>query len=623
MGPFAELSEKQDRIDVHFPYNPGHVSGVKAIPGARFIPKDKGGPYWKIPLDLVSARRMREVFKGDLTLGQGLTAWGRDAVVRERNLRTLVTLDSLEPDELELNAKIPELAKWFRPYQRADTKFLATTNTINANEQGLGKTSEIVAAIYEAGLENGPHLVVAPKTSLDVVWRYEFERWTDIPVVTYSGDATKSERERMLADVMRWYGDGTPFVFVCTPYAVRSGLIQQFIPAWNTFTIDEFHKHGLTNISGDPNKGTQFGQACMKIEAERKWLVSGTPIGGKPIKLWGALRFLHPESFTSKWRWAENWLVVTTNPFGHKEIGGLKPERVEEFYSEHARYMVRRLKSEVLKQLPPKMYIDVPCPMTKKQAKQYKEFAEAAEIRIDEERLTAKGVLAEYARLKMFAFSYCDVERLTNVKKCPECKGTGLLGEETCDICLGTGKTDHLKLKPTADGGKLEPLVDRLAEVGIDPADPTGDSVAVIGSQHKEVIDFLTTYLNSIGIKTEKITGDTKQKDRARIMQAFQGATADSPRVIAITTTAGGVAITLDRADTMHIMDETWTPDDQVQLEDRIHRASRMHQVTIYNYRTPDTVETEIGEVTTEKGAVNEAMLDTYRQNYKAKKGAK
>jgi hypothetical protein len=61
-----------------------------------------------------------------------------------------------------------------------------------------------------------------------------------------------------------------------------------------------------------------------------------------------------------------------------------------------------------------------------------------------------------------------------------------------------------------------------------------------------------------------------------------------------MTTTAGGVAITLDRADTVHILDETWVPDDQEQFEDRAHRASRMHQVTVYYYRSKDTVEEDI-----------------------------
>jgi SNF2 family DNA or RNA helicase len=87
-----------------------------------------------------------------------------------------------------------------------------------------------------------------------------------------------------------------------------------------------------------------------------------------------------------------------------------------------------------------------------------------------------------------------------------------------------------------------------------------------------------------------------------------------------MTTKAGGVSITLDRADTVHLLDETWVPDDQEQAEDRIHRASRMHQVTCYYYRTKSTIEEEIADLTAEKADVNEAILDRRRNGYKASK---
>ena len=64
-----------------------------------------------------------------------------------------------------------------------------------------------------------------------------------------------------------------------------------------------------------------------------------------------------------------------------------------------------------------------------------------------------------------------------------------------------------------------------------------------------------------------------------------------SGRVIVMTTTAGGVAITLDMVENVHILDETWVPDDQEQLADRAVNTSRMHQVGVYVYRSKDTVE--------------------------------
>lgn len=608
---FCELNDKQDRIQLTFPYDAQTVSKVKSVPGARFVPKDKGGPHWLVPLDLVTARNLRALFPS-MTLGRGVQAWGKDQTRLERNLASLVTLDEIPVEDLAIASKLPELAAWLRPYQRADIKFLATVNTLNGNQPGLGKTAEMIGAIYEADLEQGHHLIVAPKTSLDNVWRMEFERWTDIPVVTYHGDLNKKEREIALDTLRTAQQDNSPIVFACTAETVRREIPQAIMPDWTTYIIDEFHLLGLTNISGDPNKGTQFGRASMKIVADRKWCMSGTPMGGKPIKMWGVFRFLHPESYTSKWRWAEQWLHVTHNGFG-REIGGLRDDKKDEFYAAHARHMVRRLKSEVLPQLPAKQYVDVWCEMVPSQKKQYEEFAKNAEVRIEEERLNAQGILAEYARLKVFAFSYCNVERQEAVKECKKCEGTGAIAEMTCPFCGGLGRLDHLKLKPTEKSGKLEALTERLQELGI-PDD--SDAVAVVFSQHKEVVDFVTDYLNGKGFPAEKITGDTKQQERTRIQQAFQAG--EGARVVVMTTKAGGVSITLDMADTVHLLDETWVPDDQEQAEDRIHRASRMHQVTCYYYRTRKTIEEEIADLVGQKEEVNNNILDVRRNGYKA-----
>jgi SNF2 family DNA or RNA helicase len=165
--------------------------------------------------------------------------------------------------------------------------------------------------------------------------------------------------------------------------------------------------------------------------------------------------------------------------------------------------------------------------------------------------------------------------------------------------------------------------VDRLAEVGIDPKEPEGDACAVVASQFARIADMVHAYLNSIGIKAERITGAVTGQERARIQREFQEGGPDAPRVVVMTTTAGGVSITLDRADTVHILDETWVPDDQEQLEDRIHRASRMHRVTCYYYRSKNSIEQYIQEVNIDKRSVNKAILDIRRQGFRADMRAK
>lgn len=574
MKAFAELSEDGRAIEVHFPYDPNAIYAIKAVPGRKFVPKQDGGPKWRVPLDLTSARRLREEFGDNLTLGEALKAWGRDRVANERNLRSLSIADDWPLKDLEITSKLPELAQWFRPYQRADVKYLASTNALNCNEQGLGKTTEIIAAVFEAGLEDGPHLVVAPKTSLETVWLMELRRWTDHKVFVYSGDVPKTAREKIYEDVAECMEKGEPFWFVTTADTIRRGNDPDV--EWNSFTIDEFHKTGL---SEPKNK---FPQNANRIKCKRRFAVSGTPMGGKPIKLWGGLHFLDPVEFSSKWRWAEQWLVIRDNGFG-KEILGIQPGREDLFFQVHAQWLLRRLKSEVLPQLPPKQYVDVWCTMTPKQKRQYEDFARDAEIKINDEHLSATSILAEFTRLKQFANSMCTLE--------------------------------EGRVLPTTESGKLPYLLERLQEVGIDPDDPSGDAQAVIASQFKGMANMTADWLESLGIPCARITGDTKGKDRLSIVESFQNG--DGPRVVVMTTTAGGVSITLDKADTVHILDETWNPDDQEQLADRIHRASRIHQVTVYTYRSTGTLEESIFEMVIGKGLTNKQVLDLSRNLYK------
>jgi SNF2 family DNA or RNA helicase len=622
---FAELNSAGDKIEVHFRYDPDLVRTVKEIPGARYVGPSEGGPFWLVPLDLTIGRRLNEEFGDRLVLGKGLRTWGKEAVKREKNLQVLSSIDSVPLNELEISKKLPELAKWLRPYQRADVKFLSVTSALNMNQQRLGKTPETIGAIFEAGLENGPHLVVAPRTSLETVWRFEIERWTaklEKPheVITYHGGLTALERETAIDEFWACVDDDYPVWFVCTAATVRDGK-EPAVEEWASFTIDEYHKTGLPNAAAQRNKGgSKFGDAVKDIHAKRRYALSGTPIGGRPIKLWGALNFLYPKQFTSKWNWAKTWLEVSNNGFG-TEVGSIKYGREDDFYATLAPYAVRRLRSEVMPQLPQAQWIDVECEMTPKQAKQYKDMATAAEIRIEEKSLNALGILAEYTRLKQFADAYCaDIrESLVN---CDLCEGQGEYASgQKCSKCEGTGKMVKQHVVPSEESGKLEYLMDRLAENGIDPKDPEGTSVAVVASQFKEIVDMVHNYLNKKGIKAVKITGDTKDEERTANQMLFRTdgeRVKGSARVICMTTTAGGVAITLDLADNVHILDETWVPDDQEQLADRVFNASRMKQVGVYVYRSKGTIEQYIQKVNVEKGKVNTEILDLRRKGFRA-----
>jgi Zierdtviridae DNA helicase len=554
-------------------------------------------PHWTVPLDIRVGRQLRELFGRNLVLGDVLAAWAKNERARERNLGALAMADDHPLDDLRLAGIHPEFARWLRPYQRADVKFMAQANLVNGLQMSLGKTAETVAATMEGELTNGAHLVIAPKTSLETVWQEEINKWLpDHKVFIWSGEVRPKDRPELKAAMQKAAGNGHPWWLVTTPDALRRGLPVE-VDEWATFAIDEYHKHGLTNASGDPSKGTAFARAARQQPAKRKWALSGTPLGGKPIKLWGALHWLYPEKFTSKWRWAAQWLEITADERGYKQIGGIKPGFEEDFYCEHAPYLLRRLKVEVLPDLPKQMHQDVWVRMGPAQAAQYRKFEAEAEIRIEDEKLTAVGILAEYNRLKSFANAKCKVEQRPGVTK--------------------DGKPKPPRLYPDDVSCKLEPLLENLAEQGITAdEDRMPGELALVGSQSEEFVSWLTEQLRAKGLVVEKLTGKTKQEDRVRIQREARDPDKRA-QVILMTTQTGGVSINLEPANSVHVMDETWVPDEQDQLVERADRGSRETPLQVFWYRTRGTIQEDIYQRVQDKAITNKEVLDLHRQRLK------
>lgn len=582
---FAEISEDGRWVEVYFTWSNKWVSACKAI-RAQFVPVEKGGPYWKFPLDFETGRDLAlRIGKENLQLGAALHDWA----VRERDLEAIV-IEMLAANDAELDLLpdvLPKLADTLRPDQRVGAAYAALVdNPLIADEMGLGKTLEAIAGITEAGRLDGFHLIVAPVTSVETVWQYELERWQPHPVVIATGEGMgRAEREKRLATAAAYAAAGDPFWCVVNPDMVRfvSGASQYpFLHAhvWDDIVIDEIAKRGVRH------RHTATAKGIFALKGDARIGMTGTPFGGRPRNLWGILHYLHPERFRSEWAWIYQWLETLNNGFG-TEVGDVRPERREEFDRHLLRYMIHREKKDVLPDLPPKQRVNVWCRMTKPQATQYKKFAHMAELRIGEHELQAANVLAEYMRLKQFAGARQEVKEIDD--------------------------DGHIKLKALADSGKLNTLIEKFEELGILDRDgnklvPGEDEEqqAVVFSQFSEMIDMLYDYFAALGLPVLKITGATTKKgSRAEAMQSFQGGEA---RVMFMTTQAGGVSITLDRASNVFLLDETWDPDDSQQAEDRCHRASRIHQVTCYYLRSKGTVEEYIKEMNDAKKSVTKAI---------------
>lgn len=612
---------KDNKIEATFGFDLKDVAAIKTIAGAKFLPANRGGPAWLVMLNIENCHKLRKLFGDRLKIDKPLADWARIHMAKASQLETLAVAE--DADLVNLPKLLPEMYEFIasRPYQKADIAFMAMNDApLNANQPGLGKTVETIAAVYESGRHEGPQLVMAPKTSLEVVWEMELSRFGQDHHVLVAPEG-RPGREAVLREALRYHSRGWPFWLVVNPAMItyKAEFVmcefhasrrdkprvhemrtcgacsekkvpqypQLFDIEWEHKIIDEFHKCGLTNTA------TATAQGMNDIPAKKAMGLSGTPIGGKPIKLYGILHYLRPEEFSSKWQFADEWLTVTDNGYG-KVIGGIREDRRDDFFKMLSRFMVRRTKLEVLKQLPPKQYQEIWIPLSDepRQEKQYAEFEEMAAIKIGEEELSATSILAEYTRLKQFAGAAQDVERITVEGRDGELR-------------------ESLKLHPLLGVSNKLPQVERiLNELGIDPndEDAEGDEQCVIFSQFSELVDMVTEYLRGKGYQADKLTGATTAKRRTALTREFQG---DDPlRVLVMTTTAGGVSITLDKASTVIFLDETWVPDDQEQAEDRVHRGSRNHQVTVHKLRSEGTIERYIANTTADKQDINDMILD-------------
>lgn len=637
----VEVAQNGESALVTFDYNPNFVKRVKSVPGARFVNKTKPeGPAWRVNLDLATMRKLREAFGNQLTLGPQITKWGREQVAREQ---ALTSLSDANDAKLENVGK--GLAKWLRPYQRADAKFMAATNVLNTNQPRTGKTPTTIAGVLEAGLEWGQHLVFAPKASLRNVWEDGIKQayakaGLDEPVVLTG--STTEEREAAIAEAQELAEGGYAFWLVLNPYYCRMTTVrtlqgkpvskeqilalppskqeqvesedQLLYPQlldveWDSITIDEFHLMGLSNPATQGHRGVEH--IAEVTQPARRYALSGTPMGGKPIKLFGALKFLNPEEFTSRWNWARHWLIINSNAYGSK-IEGIMPGREEAFYNHLKPYLVRRTQKDALPGLPPKNRVDVWCEMSQQQREQYLHFAQEAEWHMEdleeEGRLVATNVLAMYTRLKQFADAYCEVSRTG--KETPE----GL---------------PQLKVQHTTDSGKLEQLEEKLREenVIVDKGDEDEAQCALVFTQFNPMMDAVGEMLTKHNVPHEVVPSRMADRKKDGIVQRFQEQSGDNPPRVLVFNTKGGTALTLDRAESVHILDETWVPDDQEQAENRATpsteaKAKARVSTGVYYYRTRGTVEEGIQKLVADKALNNRTILDLRRRMQKQLKEA-
>eukprot|EP00112_Aurelia_sp_Birch-Aquarium-sp1_P012590 Seg2648.3 transcript_id=Seg2648.3/GoldUCD/mRNA.D3Y31 product="Helicase swr1" protein_id=Seg2648.3/GoldUCD/D3Y31 len=289
------------------------------------------------------------------------------------------TAESLQPkgftlSTAEVKTQIPFLLHHtLREYQHIGLDWLVTMyekqlNGILADEMGLGKTIETIALLGHLACEKeiwGPHLIVVP-TSVMLNWEYEFKKWLPgFKILTYYG--TQKERK------LKRQGWSKPNAFhICiTSYKLVLQDHQAFRRRkWKYLILDE-----AQNIK---NFKSQRWQALLNFNSQRRLLLTGTPLQNNLMELWSLMHFLMPHLFSSHQDFKE-WF---SNPLTGMIEGSREYNEgiVKRLHKVLRPFLLRRLKSEVEKQMPKKYEHVIRCYLSKRQRYLYEEFMSRTNI---------------------------------------------------------------------------------------------------------------------------------------------------------------------------------------------------------------------------------------------------
>ncbi len=412
-----------------------------------------------------------------------------------------------------------------------------------ADDMGLGKTMQSLALILTRASE-GPTLVVAP-TSVCGNWIAEAERFAPSLRLRWMGGP---KRARMLRSAKA--GD----LFVCS-YGVLQNDIETIREIeWQTIVADEAQSF--------KNAGTRRSQAMMSLKANFRMVATGTPIENHLGELWNLFRFINPGLLGSSQQFKERYAAPIEQHNDDQARDRLK-HLIRPF-------ILRRLKREVLTELPERTEIT-----------HLVEFNEGERAFYDGLREQALQRISEYAEL--------DSEQRFRVLA-----EITTLRQASCHPALVTEN-------PPCDSAKMR----AFAEI-VDELRHNGHRCLVF-SQFVGHLTLIRKHLDTNKISYQYLDGSTSVKKRKQAVDDFQ---AGEGELFLISLKAGGSGLNLTAADYVIHMDPWWNPAVEDQASDRAYRMGQKRPVTIYRMVVKDTIEEKIVKLHEQKRDLANALLE-------------
>lgn len=465
----------------------------------------------------------------------------------------------------ELKLECPPLGPLesvLRPYQKHGVAWLAFLRAnafggILADEMGLGKTLQVLTHLaLTSPTTTRPTLVVCP-TSLVFNWAAEAARWTpQLRTLTLDGP----DRHRRFEQIPQSQ-------LVITSYAlVRRDADRYRGLEFDTVILDE-----AQHIK---NRQTQNAQAVKAIRSEHRLVMTGTPLENSVLDLWSIYDFLMPGYLGTAADFRERYELPIAK---EKDAGAMSrlAKRVRPF-------LLRRLKREVVKDLPAKLEQVSFCDLNEDQATLYQQVL--AHTRKEVTEAVGEAGLAKSRMLILTALL-----RLRQI-----CCDLRLLGSPT-----PTGEADASPPPTPQPGGKLQLFSELLDEI-VD-----GGHRVLVFSQFTSMLHLLREELEQRELSYCYLDGSTT--NRGAVVERFQ----KDPTVPAflISLKAGGVGLNLTGADTVIHFDPWWNPAVEDQATDRAHRMGQTRVVTSYKLIARGTVEEKILNLQRKKRELISATL--------------
>ncbi len=477
----------------------------------------------------------------------------------------------------ETDHKVPEqLEGVLRGYQKTGFKWLKTLSRygmggILADDMGLGKTLQVITLLLhnkdealkvkelkpeyadsKADDTYKPALVVAP-TSLVFNWQEEVKKFTDaLSTLVVVGNA--ADREQILADIS---GGANKADIVITSYALLRRDIKLYQDISFSFCFIDEAQH-------IKNHTTQNARAVKKVKADRYFAMTGTPIENSLAELWSVFDFMMPgylHSYAKFVREYEEPIVKHHDSTALKEL------------ARHIRpFILRRMKKDVLKELPKKTESRMICTMEDEQRKTYLAYLMEARGMLDRE-LSENGI--ERSRIKILAM----ITRLRQI-----CCHPALFIENY-----------------RGGSGKMEMLFELVGEA------LEGGHRMLVFSQFTSMLAMIRSEMEKKGISCYYLDGSTAAIERQKMVNSFNSG---DTGVFLLSLKAGGTGLNLTGADTVIHYDPWWNPAVEEQATDRAYRIGQNNAVTVYKLVMKDTIEEKIFEIQKRKKELIDSVIE-------------